>query len=482
MQNKTAIKFKKSPINLIAAAWALLGFSITLIYSTYDWQATAGILMISQAFTGSFAWKRFKSMQEAIFPDFLSLIILYQFGIKTLTLLGIITRATEDHSNLVTSTLLILSTIEFKYQFQAELIFLVATLVFTLVWRLQEKKRSLALWTGPSSQIAWIAYGFCLLVSTLIALGAISSGFGLLQELLRVFSVAALAILLSGNTVYALGKPKSWMAIIALTPLLILALTSGMKSEVALTFTPILLPVILRLTIRRTAFIGMILLFSILFIYPFSEAWREANWNNENSIKKSSIANVTSNVTALWERDGVLTTAQISAAKWMSRSSSAEQGAVVMRLAEQDGLIGSILIEGLATIFVPRFLWPDKPTYAPGAWFTWYLGKADSPSTATSSTAMMLPTELYWMFGVIGVIIGMGLLSILYFRVWNYLLAGSNSGIVPILAMFYMLARSSGLEEIHTIYAISSPIILLAYVFIWNFFKKTFFRNKKLSH
>lgn len=45
-----------------------------------------------------------------------------------------------------------------------------------------------------------------------------------------------------------------------------------------------------------------------------------------------------------------------------------------MQLAERDGFIGAVLIEGLSSIFVPRFLWPEKPSYMPGAWFTWYLG------------------------------------------------------------------------------------------------------------
>lgn len=137
-----------------------------------------------------------------------------------------------------------------------------------------------------------------------------------------------------------------------------------------------------------------------------------------------------------------------------------------MQLAERDGLIGPVLIEGLVTIFVPRFLWPEKPTYAPGAWFTWYLGWASSPETATTSTATMLPTELYWMFGLAGVMIGMVVISIIYFHVWRFMIRESAKGIVPTVALFAMLGRTSGLEEVHTIYAISGPIILVVYVII----------------
>jgi hypothetical protein len=459
--------------------WALCGVAFSLIYSPSDWQATVGVLMLSQSFTGRLVWKRFRSFKAAIFPDFLSLVLLYQFGTKTLTLLGILTRSLGDYSSTVTASLLMLEGVELEYQFQAELVFLLATLVFTIVWRWQEGEKALALQAEPPSPIAWRAYGVSLLGSFTLSIGGIGDGLGLIQELLHLFAIGALAVLLGGSSPYALGKSKSWMAIIALAPLLILALKSGMKSEVALTFVPILLPIVHRMTLRRFAFLGAFFLTTVLFIFPFSEAWREANWRGEGAEQQADIGDVAANVAALWARDGVLDVAQVSTAKWLSRGSSAEQGGLVMKLAERDSFIGPILIQGLATIFVPRFLWPGKPTYAPGAWFTWYLGGAESPDTATTSTAMMLPTELYWMFGVMGVVLGMGIIAVLNFSVWQYLFIGSRVGIVPMLAMFATLARSSGLEEIHTIYAISSPVILLIYVYIWNKFALIFMPNNR---
>lgn len=436
------------------------------MYSDYEWQATAGVLMMSQAFTGSFVWRRYKALRSAIFPDFLSLILLYQFGTKTLTLLGILTRSMGDYSNVVASTLSMLDTVGFEYQFQAELVFLLATVVFTSVWRWQEGKQALALLVEPPSKSAWMVYGMSLFGSFTLSIGGIGDGLGLVQELLHLFAIGALALLLCGSSAYALSKSKSWLSIIALTPLLIVALKSGMKTEVALTFTPILLAIIYRMTARRFALLGCFFIFTVLFIFPFSEAWREANWSGEGAAQQSSIGEVASNVAALWERDGALEVAQVSTAKWLSRGSSAGQGGLVMNLADRDGFIGPILIQGLVTIFVPRFLWPGKPTYAPGAWFTWYLGNAESPETATTSTAMMLPTELYWMFGVLGVVLGMSLLAVLYFKVWRFLLKGSSQNIIYMMALFAMLARAAGLEEIHTIYAVTSPIILLVYVII----------------
>lgn len=60
----------------------------------------------------------------------------------------------------------------------------------------------------------------------------------------------------------------------------------------------------------------------------------------------------------------------------------------------------------------------------------------------------------------------MSLIALLYFNVWNLLIRKSRTSIFAMLGLFVLLARSSGLEEVHTIYAISGPIIVVAYVFI----------------
>ena len=460
-------------VDSIALIWAIFGFMLVLLNGAADWLATVGVLMLAQAFTGRMAWKRFKLIKSALFPDFLSLLLLYQFGSKLLTMFGLILRSTSEDLGTVSETLKLFETVPVNYQFQAELVFLLATIIFASVWRLQERKSIAAVWQEPTAKAAWSAYAIGLIGYFGLAGIVAGAALSMVQELLRLFAIGALAALLAGSTAYALGKPRGWMPIVALSPLLLLALRSGMKAEVALIFFPLLIPIIRRISARRFGFIVAFLVFTLLFIYPFSEAWRTANWKSWGGVEqRETVLEVAAIVADLWASDGIVETAYSSSAKWLSRGSSSEQGGLVMSLAERDGFIGPILIEGLVTIFVPRFLWPDKPTYAPGAWFTWYLGNAESPETATTSTAMMLPTELYWMFGVSGVVIGIGLMAVLYFNVWNFLVKKSRKSIIPLLALFVMLARSSGLEEIHTIYAISSPVILVFYVLIFSLIMK----------
>lgn len=450
-----------APDVLLSFAWAIFGMGLALVYPSTDWQATVGVLMISQAFCGALVWRRFKMTSAAVLPDFLTIFLFMQFVSNTLTALGQIVGGYRDEFGTIGENLIWQDPVPTQYLFQAELIFLLATVVFTLAWRLLEGRKPLAVWQAPAPKAMWWAYGLALVAYLVLSATPIGSAFGATLELMRLFSIGALAVLLGGGGEYALGRKKSWLPILALAPLYVLALRSGMKGEIALVSLPILLPAFRRMNFNRLLLLGGFAAIVVLFVFPFSQAWREANWNYN---ERAGISEVASQVFSRWEQNGLLETAAEGTAKWLSRGSTAEQGGLVMMIAERDGLLGPVLLEGLATIFVPRFLWPEKPLYLPGAWFTWYLGQASSPETATTATAMMLPTELYWMFGIFGVLFGMALLAVLYFYTWRYLMRRAIREMVPLVALFGLLATAGGLESIHTIYAISSPIILVVYV------------------
>jgi len=84
----------------------------------------------------------------------------------------------------------------------------------------------------------------------------------------------------------------------------------------------------------------------------------------------------------------------------------------------------------------------------------------------------LLPTELYWMFGLIGVVCGMALLSALNFGVWVYLLKRCAHGFVPMVALAALLATALTLEETFLIYAASSPLILAVYVAAFGYIQR----------
>ena len=87
----------------------------------------------------------------------------------------------------------------------------------------------------------------------------------------------------------------------------------------------------------------------------------------------------------------------------------------------------------IAYAFVPRIIWPDKPNVSRGAWFTAYLGFAAYEDEATTSTGITATGELYWNFGIIGVVTGMFLLGFLISGLWRM------AGIDPRNKPFHMI-------------------------------------------
>jgi hypothetical protein len=463
-----------SPINaprgslfvaVLACAWAVMGTLLTVMHPASDWQATVGVLMVTQAFCGALTWQRFRATRAAALPDFLTIYLFSQFTSKTITSLGIFFAANVTGDGRVAERMLQSEQVPLAYQFQAEIVFLVATVVFTLAWLRLERGSILAVWQVPAPRVLWWTYGLALGIHLALSASGQGGKLGMTEELARLFAIGAIAILLGGNTRFALGRFDCWLPIAALLPLYVLALRSGMKGEVALVSLPILLPVFRRLSARGALLLVSFLVFVVLFVFPFSQAWRENNWAAN---RDAGIVEVAAQVSGQWARDGFLETAAASTADWLSRGASSQQGGLVMQIVEADGFLGPVLLEGLTTIFIPRSLWPGKPEYKPGAWFTWYLGHAPSPDEATTATAMLLPTELYWMFGAAGVVGGMAVLAVLYWACWRMLWYRAASGVIPAVALFAILARSSGLEGIHTIYALSSPVILVVYAIVFD--------------
>lgn len=90
---------------------------------------------------------------------------------------------------------------------------------------------------------------------------------------------------------------------------------------------------------------------------------------------------------------------------------------------------------------VPRILWPDKPRVIRGGWFTFMLGMADSPDSATTNTAQYAAGELYWNFGLVGVLVGMGVLGALLGRLWQ--MAGNDPHRDPLRMMLYIVIMLS---------------------------------------
>jgi hypothetical protein len=97
-------------------------------------------------------------------------------------------------------------------------------------------------------------------------------------------------------------------------------------------------------------------------------------------------------------------------------------------------------LEYLIWASVPRIIWKDKPFVNQGAWFTSNIGASLTPEAAGTSTGMTSPGELFWNFGWIGVIGGMGLMGVLVALVWKLALPDPRISIVVMLPYVHLLA------------------------------------------
>jgi len=70
--------------------------------------------------------------------------------------------------------------------------------------------------------------------------------------------------------------------------------------------------------------------------------------------------------------------------------------------------------------FIPRFIWPDKPSLDVGREFA--ITMWNQPANVQSSMAPTSIGELYWNFGLIGVVLGMFVLGVIYRIVYIYLI------------------------------------------------------------
>jgi hypothetical protein len=109
---------------------------------------------------------------------------------------------------------------------------------------------------------------------------------------------------------------------------------------------------------------------------------------------------------------------------------------------ERDGFRYGDTMAYASYAFIPRLLWPDKPTLSKGSWFTVYLGFSPRESEATTSTGITATGELYWNFGIVGVISGMLLIGVLIGAVWR--MAGAD----PRGQVLHMLLYTSLLVDI----------------------------------
>jgi hypothetical protein len=146
----------------------------------------------------------------------------------------------------------------------------------------------------------------------------------------------------------------------------------------------------------------------------------------------------------------------------LARLTSFNQLSQIGALVERNGFYDGRTLEYLSFAFVPRFLWPDKPPIAPGAWYAMEIGEGTATPDGWFSTSinMTVAGELFLNFGWRGVVLGLLLFGAVVGLFWTstaFWTTGSTNvigGAFALTIFWTMLGGSSELTVLVTLLAL----------------------------
>jgi len=133
--------------------------------------------------------------------------------------------------------------------------------------------------------------------------------------------------------------------------------------------------------------------------------------------------------------------------RYLERAFDATATACIHGEVQRLGYMYGEGMDYLAYAFVPRILWPEKPTVTRGAWFSEYLGQARTEESATTSLGQTAPGELYWNFGWLGVISGMAFLGAITGKLWKLATPFAERDCLRLLLYFEIMYQMTNMAE-----------------------------------
>jgi hypothetical protein len=146
---------------------------------------------------------------------------------------------------------------------------------------------------------------------------------------------------------------------------------------------------------------------------------------------------------------------------------STSAGFIVGDVRERGFRYGETM-QNLTYAFIPRILWPEKPTVTRGSWFTAYLGGSASEEESQTSTGIYSAAELYWNFGFAGVVLGMALLGGVFALLFTMVGPGPHQFVVPMIVFINLVERIVEQASASEVFVVL--IYLLLFTFIYRYF------------
>lgn len=351
---------------------------------------------------------------------------------------------------------------------KAEWVTLLGTIAFSIGWIIGRpgKRRDGSRLTGPSfsydfDKILWIVY----FIGLFVLVGEHLSS-GLLQRLGSIVTITgslaygAVFVLLAFSRKFGVKGPLHWVTLLAVAPILISSLSLGMKGSLLIALLPIALAYLLRKPGKGLIFLSLALLFLLVFVYPYVQQFRKLNWDKQAGVP---VGQVVAQMSDSVKMEGLSHTIKQSWSDFELRFGSINEAGAVVYFSDLSGHVGGLFLRNLLYGFVPRAIWPGKPSWDPANWFTAFI---TGDPNIHSSTALHIGPELYWMYGWPGTFLGLMLLGLFYRRVSDWLIKRGIRNPIFLAAWYDLLVSTTLIEEVRYNAAILSVFILVVNVLV----------------
>ena len=167
----------------------------------------------------------------------------------------------------------------------------------------------------------------------------------------------------------------------------------------------------------------------------------------------------------------------------VSRFTTLNQVSQVVRLVDDSGYRQGETLEYLAWVWIPRFVWPDKPMVAKGQWFAAEIGQGFYLASGMFSNTinMTIPGELYLNFGWLGIVVGCLLIGALFRLVWqsaDFWKGGANPW-GNALGFFLLYCGAVVVIDLQLIVSLIASYLVLLAVATWT--RSTQGRNRRVQ-
>ena len=443
-----------------AIASALVGMAVFLSYPAATWQNLAGAVAVDCGGTVVLLiWLGRTAEGKLAVNPLTGMLSLYALR----RLLGLI-YVVGQGSSLSSPFSVVPAGAYIAASAKAEWVTLVGSAAFCVGWVVGQRRQWMGRITAPPKKHfdrqLWVVYliGLVFFLADWLSRGALSQ-LGNFITITSGLAYGAIFALLAFSRDYGVRGRLRMVTYVALIPLEANVLTFGMKSAFFYALLPVGAAYLLRKPARGLALSALGVLFLLVFVYPYVQEYREANWGNAPG---ASVGQVAEKVQQNLAQEGVKGTVQESWEEFELRFGGVNEAGAVIYFADSTGLMGSFFIKNLIYGFIPRLIWPGKPSWDPSGWFTAYLAGESSYTPGITSTALHIGPELYWMYGWPGTFFGLLLLGFYYRKVSDWLLKKGYTNPLFLAAWYSFLVFVTFIEEVRYNGAILSPFILLA--------------------